>query len=121
MWHSRNEPVLLVSMRMCVLSLASLSRLRIWHCSELWCGLQMGPDRALLWLWYRLAAVPPIRSLAWELPYAEGVAIKSKKQTNKLKPFTESSLKRDRNWATWSFISIHTILFYENVGMAIYL
>ena len=31
----------LVSMRMQVPSLASLSGLRIWHCRELWCRLQM--------------------------------------------------------------------------------
>ena len=32
----------LVSMRMWVQSLALLSRLRIQHCRELWCRLQMG-------------------------------------------------------------------------------
>ena len=32
----------------------------------------------LLWLWCRLAAVAPIRPLAWELPHAAGVALKSK-------------------------------------------
>ena len=32
---------------------------------------------ALLWLWCRLAAIPPIRPPAWELPYAAGVALKS--------------------------------------------
>ena len=31
----------LESMRMKVQSLASLSGLRIWHCHELWCRLQM--------------------------------------------------------------------------------
>jgi len=31
-------------------------------------------DPALLWLWCRLAAATLIRSLAWELPYAAGVA-----------------------------------------------
>ena len=33
-------------------------------------------DPALLWLWYRLAAVAPIQSLAWEPSYAAGVALK---------------------------------------------
>ena len=32
----------------------------------------------MLWLWYRLAAVAPIQPLAWEPPYAESVALKSK-------------------------------------------
>ena len=35
-----------------------------------------GSDPALLWLWCRLAAGP----LAWEPPYAMGVALKSKKK-----------------------------------------
>ena len=35
-------------------------------------------DPALLW--HTLAAVAPIRSLAWEFPYAAGVALKSKKK-----------------------------------------
>ena len=33
-------------------------------------------DLALLWLWCRLAAVASIRPLAWEPPYAAGVALK---------------------------------------------
>ena len=36
-------------------------------------------DLVLLWLWYRLAVVAPIQPLAWELPYAAGVAQKDKK------------------------------------------
>jgi len=34
-------------------------------------------DLALLWLWCRLVAVTPAGSLAWELPYTSGVALKS--------------------------------------------
>ena len=30
------------------------------------------------WLWHRPAAVAPIHPLAWELPYATGVALKRK-------------------------------------------
>ena len=33
----------------------------------------------LLWLWYRPAAAAPIQPLAWELPYAESVALKRHK------------------------------------------
>ena len=40
-------------------------------------------DLVLLWLWHRPAATAPIRPLAWELPYAEGVAIKKKKEKRK--------------------------------------
>ena len=44
-------------------------------------GLRCGSDPALLWLWRRLAAAAPIRPLAWEPPYATGVAPeKDKKQ-----------------------------------------
>ena len=42
----------------------------------------------LLWLWYRLAAVALILPLAWELPYAEGAALKSKAKQNKTKTKT---------------------------------
>ena len=36
----------------------------------------------MLWLGHRLAATAPIPPLAWELPYAAGVALKKKtKQT----------------------------------------
>ena len=34
-----------------------------------------GSDLALLCLWYRLAAVAPIRTLAWEPLYATGAAL----------------------------------------------
>ena len=37
-------------------------------------------DPALLWLWCRLAAIAPIRPLAWEPPYAASVTLKSKKK-----------------------------------------
>ena len=52
-------------------------------------GHRPGLDPVLLWLWHRLAAVPPIQPLAWGLPCAMGVALKSNKQTkqtNKQKP-----------------------------------
>ena len=39
-----------------------------------------GLDPALLWLWCRPAATALIRLLAWELPYAMGVALKRPKQ-----------------------------------------
>ena len=55
-------------------------------------GLRCSLDPALLWLWWRLAAVALILPLAWELlilplacelPYARGVALKSKKNKTK--------------------------------------
>ena len=34
----------------------------------------------LLWLWHKLAAIALTQSLAWELPYAMGAALKRQKQ-----------------------------------------
>ena len=42
-------------------------------------------DPALLWLWCRLAAMASIQPLAWELPYAAGMALKRKKKHSFLK------------------------------------
>ena len=50
------------------------------------CGVvcRHGSGPALLWLWYRLVATAPIGPLAWEPPYAVGVAQEmSKKKTKK--------------------------------------
>jgi len=55
-------------------------------------GHRLGSDPALLWLWCRLAATALTGPLAWELPYATGGALKSKKQTNK-KPKNKKPLK----------------------------
>ena len=57
----------LVSMRMRVRSLASLSGSGNWHCRELCC---------------RLAAAALIRPFAWEFPYAADVALKRKGKKN---------------------------------------
>ena len=43
-------------------------------------GHRHGSDPTLLWLWGGLAAEAPIPPLAWELPYALGAALKSKKK-----------------------------------------
>ena len=42
-------------------------------------------DPALLWLWCRLAATAVIGSLAWEPPYAVGVALQKTKDKKKKK------------------------------------
>jgi len=46
------------------------------------CGIghRCGSDLALLWLWLWLAATAQIISLAWEPPYAVGVALKRQKK-----------------------------------------
>ena len=48
-------------------------------------GHRCGSDLALLWLWCRPAATTPIQSLAWEPPYALGVALKRPKTKKKKK------------------------------------
>ena len=43
-------------------------------------GRRCGSDPELLWLWHRPAATALIQSLAWELPYTAGAALKKKKE-----------------------------------------
>ena len=45
-------------------------------------GCRHGSDPALLWLWRRPAAITPIGPLAWEPPYAAGVAQEMAKRQN---------------------------------------
>ena len=51
------------------------------HCT----GHRRGSDLAWLWLWCRLAAAAPIRSLAWELSHAACVVLKKKENENNLR------------------------------------
>ena len=53
--------------------------------SELCCRSQTGFDLVLLWLWCRPAGTAPIQPLAWEPPYAMGVALKDRKKKKKEK------------------------------------
>ena len=48
-------------------------------------GRRRGSDPALLWLWCRQVATAPIRSLAWEPPYAVGAAQEMAKRQKKSK------------------------------------
>ena len=47
-------------------------------------GHRHGSDPVLLWLWHRPAATAPIRPLAWEPPYAMGVALEKTKDQKKI-------------------------------------
>ena len=64
-----------------VQSLASLSG----YCCRLQCRSQRQLRLVLPWLWYRPAAVAPIQTLAWEVPYATSAAIKKKRGKKKKK------------------------------------
>ena len=68
----------LASMRMQVRSLASLSGLRIGVAVSCGAGHRRGLDPT--WLWHKPAATAPIGPLAWEPPYAMGVALKRQKK-----------------------------------------
>ena len=48
-------------------------------------GHRCSPDPALLWLLHRLVTATPIRPLAWEPPYAVGVALEKAKRQKKKK------------------------------------
>ena len=77
---AQQKRIQLGTMRLWVQSLTSLSGLRILCCRELWCKLQMQLGSHVAVCWRRLAATAPIIPLAWEPPYAAGVALKGKRQ-----------------------------------------
>ena len=58
-------------------------------------GRRRGSNLALLWLCCRQAATAPIRPLAWEPQYAEGVAVEKekKKKDKKNKKVNKNTLK----------------------------
>ena len=64
---AQQKPIRLVSVRMRVRSLASLSGLGSGVAVSCGVGRRLGLDPALLWLWCRPAAVVLVRPLAWEL------------------------------------------------------
>ena len=47
-------------------------------------GRRCSSDPALLWLWRRPVATAQIRPLAWESPYAVGVALEKAKNRKKI-------------------------------------
>ena len=47
-------------------------------------GHRRGSDLVLLWLWCQMTATAPIGPLAWEPPYATGVAPEKAKNKTKL-------------------------------------
>ena len=53
-------------------------------------GHRRGSDLVLLWLWCRPVATAPIQPLAWEPPYAAGVALQRPKE--KKKKYSENLL-----------------------------
>ena len=82
MWFRRLR-TRLVSMRMCVQSLALISGLGYGVAVSRGVGHRPSLDLALLWLGCSQAATALIRPLIWELPYALGVALKRQKKKKK--------------------------------------
>ena len=102
-------------MRLWVLSLASLSGLRIQHC-RVSCGVdrRCGSDPMLLWLWHRPVATAPISPLAWEPPYASGAALEKTKRQKKRR---KGKKRKSKLILLWKYISWHERCFqrfYEN-------
>ena len=56
-------------------------------------GHRRSLDPALLWLWRRPAATAPIRPLAWEPPYAVGVALEKAKRQKQTNNVSEENMK----------------------------
>ena len=67
--------------------------------------LGSGAARVWLWLWCRPKATTPIGPLAWETPYAVGVAMKRKKKKKKKerkKIFWIKKKKKDKRLSLFS-------------------
>ena len=64
------------------------------------CGivLRLGLDPKLMWLWYRSAAIALIQPLAWEPPYAAGLALKRQKEKKEKKKKRDPALPQDGVW-----------------------
>ena len=100
----------MVSVRMRVQSLASLSGLRTWHCHKLWCRLQM-------WLGScRSMAAAPIQPPAQELWYATGAAKKIFLKKSKIRDqcffkratMTTTSLPMHQTLTSWNCPCLET-------------
>ena len=88
-------------------------------------GYICGSDARLLWLWCRPVATTPIRPLAWEPPYATGLALEKAKRQKKKKTKKKSSIAPNTYFQVRKHITafkiwheINTIAFQGSEGMA---
>ena len=58
-------------------------------------------DPALLWLCCRPVAIAPIRTIAWEPPYAVEAALEKAKKKKKKKPQNKKKKKKKRIKSRW--------------------
>ena len=73
-----------------VQSMAFLGVLGIWHWCGLWCGSQTQLRSRVAVAVARAGAAAPFRPLDWELPYAVGASLKSKRRKKKKRKKEES-------------------------------
>ena len=69
-------------------------------------GHRRGSDLVLLWLWHKPVATAPTRPLAWEPPYASGVALKrqkDKKQKTKTKTTNNKKTQKTKTIVLMAF------------------
>ena len=86
LWLWSEEPDI-VSVRMWVQSLASLSGLRILSCCKLWPRLQIWLRSTVALTVAQASAAAPVQPLPQELLYAIGMAMKRKKERERLLMF----------------------------------
>ena len=73
---------------------------------------QWAKDPALLWLWCRSPAAALIQPLAWELPYATGAAIKSKK---KQKQKQKQKQNKKQSWSHFTCTKLITQMYVVRI------
>ena len=81
-------------------------------------GHRCSSGLALLWLWCRLAALTPIRHLAWELPYAVGATLKKeppKESSNYKRKETKKTHKNKSKTVNKMTIGIYILVIVLNV------
>jgi len=76
-------------------------------------GCRRGSDPALLWLWRRPVATAPIQPLAWEPPYATGVAQEIATTKDKKTKDQKKSKTSRRIWMPASTWKISTEFIYN--------
>ena len=77
---AQQRQIQLVSMRMRVRSLASLSGLRVWRCCELWCRSQIELGSRVVVAMVQAGTCSYDSALSLGTSYAAGTALKSKKK-----------------------------------------
>ena len=82
-------------------------------------GCRHSLDPELLWLWCRLAAVALIPPLAWEPPYAQGVALKRQKKKNVHKTSPQQIVLIRANFPQYSFASCSCIYISDGCAKAL--